>query len=103
MNTYKKTLNIVSLLLAMFILTISIEAATPKSENYSEVVQNLKNLYDTDKKFQELLDNALSSAIPTPDGWAVDPENSNILYKIIPIIFLTLAKILTGASIHHHT
>ncbi|BDD02957.1 phosphatidylserine decarboxylase [Aureibacter tunicatorum] len=67
------------------ILAILIAIATPafakkgkkkdKSEKqYSPVVMELKALYDTDKNFRNIIDNALLSAIPTPDGWSPTPE-----------------------------
>ncbi len=78
MTTHKKYLSVFTLIFVLIFSALSLQA---KSQ-YSPVVQELKNLYDSDESFQELIDNALSSAVPTPDGWSKSPYgDTSKLYK----------------------
>lgn len=61
---------------ALFALCVSAEA----KREYSKVVQELQELYNTDEKFAEVIDNALSSAISPLDGWSVNPAKPEELF-----------------------
>ncbi len=67
----------------LFTVGISVMAGDgiKKSSQYSPVVQQLKDLYEGDRDFANLLDRALSSAVIPPDGWAFDPTDQNKIFN----------------------
>jgi phosphatidylserine decarboxylase len=73
MKTCKKTLIITSMLTFMIIAGTSIIAQDQNIKDYHPVVKELEELYYDDNDFHKIIDNALSSAVPTPDGWSNAP------------------------------
>ncbi|MDQ1352066.1 MAG: phosphatidylserine decarboxylase, partial [Acidobacteriota bacterium] len=47
---------------------------------YSPVVNELKELYEKNPQFAQLLDDALKSAVVPPGGWAPDPKDPSKLF-----------------------
>ncbi len=85
MNTLhlKEKIKIGILICLLFTAGISVTAKDSKkrSSEYSPVVQDLKNLYESDRDFANLLDRALSSAVIPPDGWGFDPTDQNKIFN----------------------
>jgi len=70
---------------AIFILTLlvvySSSIAQKKVSNYDPVVKELDAIYKTNSQFKNLINNALNSAVPTPEGWSKAPYgNTDSLY-----------------------
>ncbi len=80
MKTFKY-LNAIALFLVLSIVSISLNAQKKTANDYDPVVKELEQLYNSNNDFKQLLDNALASAVPTPDGWSLDPNDNTKLYK----------------------
>ncbi|NOQ27171.1 MAG: hypothetical protein GQ564_17560 [Bacteroidales bacterium] len=80
MKTFKNLCTI-ALFLVLSIVSVSLNAQRKTSKEYDPVVKELQELYNSNKDFKQLLDNALASAVPTPDGWSLDPNDDTKLYK----------------------
>ena len=76
-----KTLYAIALFLVLSIVSISLNAQRKTNNEYDPVVRELEDLYNSNNHFKQLMDNALASAVPTPDGWSSDPNDSTKLFK----------------------
>jgi phosphatidylserine decarboxylase len=78
----KTTLFITLTFITMLINTLDVFAikADKTKKGYHPVVQELKNMYNTDKDFKLLMDDAIKSAVVPPNGWPVNPENQTELF-----------------------
>jgi len=83
MKTAQKHLRTVILILILLV-AYSSSIAQKKANSYAPVVKQLDSIYKANKNFKNLIDNALSSAIPTPDGWSKAPYGDTGLLYIWP-------------------
>jgi len=82
MKFYIKKLKVFTLLIMLLVSVVSIEAQAIIKKNYDPVVQELAHLYEKDKNFKTLVDNALSSAVAPLGGWHYSPYgDTSKLYK----------------------
>lgn len=81
----KRKNNIISLLLTLLLVcstaAFAQKNAQKKATPYAPVVRELDSIYKNNSDFRTLVDNALSSAVPTPNGWSKSPYgNTDSLY-----------------------